>query len=187
MSIPINCIVSMTEDGGIGKNGTLPWPRLKTDMSFFRSLSTNCPIEGKQNVVIMGRKTWFSIPPQNRPLKDRINVVVSKTMEQPPPGAHLLAHSVKEALDLINNTILSRSIALVWIIGGSNIYKEAMLMPGPMRIFITKILNNFDCDTYFPLEIMSKWKFMSDHQYSKIPTRQENGVPFKFEVYEKSC
>ncbi|UNP64614.1 dihydrofolate reductase [Marmot herpesvirus 1] len=185
MSFPVNCIVSMTEDGGIGKDGKLPWPQLKTDMSFFRRLTTNCPIEGKQNVVIMGRKTWFSIPPQNRPLKDRINVVVSKTMDHPPSGAHFLASSVKEALELVNSPCLSRAVALVWIIGGSGIYKEAMLTPGPMRLFVTRVLHRFECDTYFPVENMSQFKLLPEHPYSQTPGVKDNGISLQFEVYEK--
>src|SRR3954454_17521588 len=71
---------------GIGLRGQLPWPPLKSDMSFFKRVTTRPPPQSDRNrlvktrnAVIMGRKTWDSIPPKFRPLRDRINVVVSRS------------------------------------------------------------------------------------------------------------
>ncbi|KAL7988932.1 hypothetical protein Chor_007851 [Crotalus horridus] len=79
--------------------------------------------EGKQNVVIMGRKTWFSIPEKNRPLKNRINVVLSKELKDVPEGAHYLAKSLEEALDHLETPEMKRKVDKVWIVGGSSVYK----------------------------------------------------------------
>ncbi len=82
---PLNIIVAAEESTrGIGKNGNLPW-RLPTDMSAFQKLTTKFREPGFEtaatNVVIMGRKTWDSIPKKFRPLKNRINIVLSRTMK----------------------------------------------------------------------------------------------------------
>ena len=78
----LNCIVAVSQNMGIGKNGDLPWPPLRNEFKYFQRMTTTSSVEGKQNLVIMGRKTWFSIPKKNQPLKDRINIVLSRE----PPG-----------------------------------------------------------------------------------------------------
>ncbi|KAE8352242.1 dihydrofolate reductase-like domain-containing protein [Aspergillus coremiiformis] len=63
---------------GIGLNGTLPWPRIKADMSFFARVTSRSPRPGTTNAMIMGRKTYDSVPKSLRPLGKRINVVVTR-------------------------------------------------------------------------------------------------------------
>ena len=72
----LTLIVAATTSNGIGHSSRLPW-RLPHEMAYFAHVTSNAP-EGKKNVVIMGRKTWESIPPKFRPLKDRLNVVISR-------------------------------------------------------------------------------------------------------------
>lgn len=68
---------------GIGQNGTLPWPRIKTDMSFFARVTTRAPqtVPHAVNAIIMGRKTYESIPSKLRPLRGRVSVIVSRDVE----------------------------------------------------------------------------------------------------------
>lgn len=77
---PINIIVAMDSRGGIGKNGKLPW-KLPKDMAYFHKLTTTTVDPKKINAVLMGRKNWESIPSKFRPLKGRINVVLSRKVE----------------------------------------------------------------------------------------------------------
>lgn len=63
---------------GIGLNGTLPWPRIRTDMAFFARVTSRPPRPGTTNAIIMGRKTYDSLPPSLRPLAKRVNVVISR-------------------------------------------------------------------------------------------------------------
>ncbi len=75
---PIIAIVACTRDGGIGKEGKLPW-KLSGDMAYFKRVTLDTEdIPGKRNAVIMGRKTWESIPNSFRPLAGRLNVVLSR-------------------------------------------------------------------------------------------------------------
>ena len=75
-------VAAMSLTNGIGKDGGLPW-RLKGEMAYFRNVTSYVPEEeksqGARNAVIMGRKTWASIPPKFRPLGGRINIVISRT------------------------------------------------------------------------------------------------------------
>jgi len=73
-------VVAHDLNRGIGKNNGLPW-HIKEDMRYFKKLSTETSNKKKKNVVIMGRKTYESIPEKFRPLEDRINIILSKTMK----------------------------------------------------------------------------------------------------------
>ena len=70
-------VVAATRKLGIGKAGTMPW-KLPGDMAYFKELTSKTADAGKQNAVIMGRKTWESIPPKFRPLPNRVNVVLTR-------------------------------------------------------------------------------------------------------------
>ncbi|XP_019387850.1 PREDICTED: dihydrofolate reductase isoform X2 [Crocodylus porosus] len=121
----LNAIAAVSQNMGIGKNGTLPWPPLRNEFKYFQRMTTTPSVPGKQNVLIMGKKTWFSIPEKNRPLKDRINIVLSRELAEVPKGAHHLARSLDDALVLLDSPELKNKIDLVWIVGGSSVYKAA--------------------------------------------------------------
>ncbi|XP_009082011.1 PREDICTED: dihydrofolate reductase-like [Acanthisitta chloris] len=71
----------------------------------------------------MGKKTWFSIPEKNRPLKDRINIVLSRELKEAPRGAHYLSKSLDDALALLDTPELRSRVDMVWIVGGTSVYK----------------------------------------------------------------
>jgi dihydrofolate reductase/thymidylate synthase len=75
---PVSLVVASTLSGGIGKDGKLPWD-IRTDMSFFRETTKSTRAEDTRNAVIMGRRTWSSIPAKHRPLKGRINSLLSRS------------------------------------------------------------------------------------------------------------
>ncbi|XP_065106425.1 dihydrofolate reductase isoform X2 [Paramisgurnus dabryanus] len=132
----------------------------------------------------MGRKTWFSIPASNRPLKNRINIVLSRELKTAPEGAHYLASDFTSALSLLDSPELEKQVDQVWIIGGSALYKEVMESPGSKRLFVTRVLKQFDCDTFLPDINMDKYKLLPE--FPAVPTglQEENGVQYKFEVYD---
>ncbi|XP_061673779.1 dihydrofolate reductase [Syngnathoides biaculeatus] len=185
MSRILNGIVAMCPDLGIGRDGHLPWHpiRLNDEFKYFRNLTATSSISGKQNVVVMGRKTWFSIPEKNRPLPNRINIVLSRRMSAPPAGAHHLAPDFFSALKLID-TELSDQADQVWVIGGSSLYKELMQSQGTRRLFITQVLRQFPCDTFFPEFHQDEYHLLPGFPGVPQGVQEENGIQYRFEVYE---
>uniref|UniRef100_A0A1A8MIY9 dihydrofolate reductase n=1 Tax=Nothobranchius pienaari TaxID=704102 RepID=A0A1A8MIY9_9TELE len=185
MSRVLNGIVAVCPDLGIGKNGDLPWHpvRLNREFAHFRKMTSTPFVEGKQNVVIMGRKTWFSIPEKNRPLKDRINIVLSRELIAPPTGAHHLAADFSSALSLVD-TKLADQADQVWVIGGSSLYKEMMESRGTKRLFVTRILKQFDSDTFLPEISPEKYRLLPEFPGVPPELQEENGIQYRFEVYE---
>ena len=74
-------IVAATPEMGVGQSGTLPWPSIKAEMAYFARVTRRAPAQ-QVNAVVMGRRTWESIPPKFRPLKGRRNVVVSRNPDK---------------------------------------------------------------------------------------------------------
>uniref|UniRef100_A0A2K6DJV8 Dihydrofolate reductase n=1 Tax=Macaca nemestrina TaxID=9545 RepID=A0A2K6DJV8_MACNE len=170
----LNCIVAVSQNMGIGKNGDLPWPPLRNEFRYFQRMTTTSSVEGKQNLVIMGKKTWFSIPEKNRPLKGRINLVLSRELKEPPQGAHFLARKLANKVDMI------------WIVGGSSVYKEAMNHPGYLKLFVTRIMQDFESDTFLPEIDLEKYKLLPEYPGVLSDVQEEKGIKYKFEVYEKN-
>lgn len=117
-------VVAATREMGIGKNGKLPW-RLPADMKFFKELTLRTLEPGKKNAVIMGRKTWESIPSEYRPLSGRLNVVLTRSGSFDIATAEnvLICGSMSSALELLASSPYSLSIEKVFVIGGGEIYR----------------------------------------------------------------
>jgi dihydrofolate reductase len=128
-------IFALDGECGFSKNGQLPW-NCKADMRFFAETTIG---KGK-NAVVMGRKTWESIPKNFRPLKNRLNVVLTKTPFEEPDM--LCATSFDEVDKLVSGC------EDVWIIGGIDIIKH--YLPKCESGFITRYQCDFGCDQKFP-------------------------------------
>lgn len=128
--------------GAIGNNGGIPWT-LPQDMRHFSALTVSHP-------VIMGRKTWESLPAEHRPLPDRDNIIVSYEDDYEAKGATVV-DSIDEAISLactqsIPEDGIDRSE--IWIIGGSSIFRQCMKTAD--EAFVTQIDVNVDADTFAP-------------------------------------
>ncbi|CAH8582448.1 unnamed protein product [Schistosoma bovis] len=177
----LNVVVAVSENWGIGKGGGLPW-KIKKDMEFFKSITTKAH-PGLKNAVVMGRLTWESIPESFKPLKDRINIVVSSTLSHAPPRVQIVPN-LNAAIDLLYSEEFSSIVDEVFIIGGHRLYEEALKQSiYPVRIYCTHILNEVDCDTYFP---KLDWSKLKKVDLPDIPagTFTENGFTYKFCVYD---
>ncbi|NXX73839.1 DYR reductase, partial [Urocolius indicus] len=182
----LNSIVAVCQNMGIGKDGRLPWPPLRKEYRHFQRMTSTSHVEGKQNAVIMGRKTWFSIPEKNRPLKGRINIVLSTELKEIPEGAHYLSKSLDDALALLDSPELKSKVDMVWIVGGTSVYKAAMERPINHRLFVTRILKEFESDTFFPEINYQEYKLLKEYPGIPADIQEENGIQYKFEVYEKA-
>jgi len=180
----VSVIVAATSRGGIGKDGALPW-HLPQDMAHFKRVTTagRDGAVATANAVIMGRKTWESIPAKFRPLAGRVNVVLTKAAADADaastyPEGVLLAPSMAGALDKLS---ARDDVGEIFVIGGQAAYKEAVEMPGCSHIFMTRIGKDIECDAFFPT--IDESKFKAAHVSE---THSHNGIPYDFVVYERS-
>jgi dihydrofolate reductase len=169
-------VVAVDNHGGIGKNGGLPW-KLAGDMSFFKRKTTTVSAADKLNAVIMGRKTWESIPEKFRPLKERLNIVISRQPDLKLPSGVLLRPSFEEAITAADQP----QVESTYVIGGGSIYKEALTHPDLDCIYWTDVMENFDCDTFFPT---------IDENFAHLPNKDsdvlcENGIRYVFKVFQR--
>ncbi|KAK4803235.1 hypothetical protein SAY86_001438 [Trapa natans] len=172
-------VVAATQEMGIGKDGKLPW-RLPADMKFFKELTSGTSEPGKKNAVIMGRKTWESIPSEYRPLTGRLNVVLTRSGSFDIATAEnvLICGSMPSALEMLASSPYSLSIQSVFVIGGGEIYREALNAPQCDAIHITEINGSIQCDTFIPMvdtSLFHPW-------YTSFPI-VENNIRFAFTTY----
>jgi dihydrofolate reductase len=133
----IHLIYARAANGVIGKDGTLPW-HLPEDLAHFKRTTLGCP-------VIMGRKTWDSLPPKFRPLPGRTNVVVTRQPNWNEIGAHP-ACGLHEALFICEQ--ISPPVDDVWVIGGAQLY--ALAAPLAATAVVTEIDQAFEGDAFAP-------------------------------------
>jgi dihydrofolate reductase len=145
----ITLVAAVARNGCIGKDGTLPW-RIAEDMQRYRRITM-----GK--VVVMGRKTWESIPAKFRPLPGRINVVVTRNPDYPVPDGVERAPSLEAAL-------AAHAREEVIVNGGGEIYARAM--PRADALDITHVDRDVDGDTFFPAVDPVVWRetWREDHE-----------------------
>ncbi len=138
-------IVAMDSQRGIGKGGLLPW-HLSADLKHFKKVTTEAA-PGKRNAVVMGRKTWESIPERFRPLPGRLNIVLTRSAQYDLPGEVMRGSGLEEVLLKISQML---DINHVFVIGGALVYGEAIQLPQCYRLYVTVIDQVFDCDAFFP-------------------------------------
>lgn len=137
-------IVAADANRGIGRAGRLPW-HLPEDLRFFKETTLG---GGGLNAVIMGRNTWESIPEKFRPLAGRLNIVLTRHPEKlriKDEGVEV-AVSLEDALARASR----KRVARIFVIGGAEVYAEAIARPQCRDIFLTRIDAVFACDAFFP-------------------------------------
>lgn len=134
-------IVAVAKNRVIGKDNQLIW-NIPEDMAHFKTLTAG-------HTVLMGRKTWESLPPRFRPLPERRNIVISRQADYAAPGAEL-AHSLE------NGLALAATDATVFIIGGADIYQQAL--PLANRLEITEVELSPEGDSWFPEIPAAEWQ-----------------------------
>ena len=174
-------IVAIDSDRGIGKDGVMPW-NVPEDMTHFKEITTATTTQGKKNVVVMGRKTWESIPARFRPLSGRINIVLTRDSGYQLPTGVLRADSFAAVFSLLAQPALSTACEHVYVIGGQQVFVEALAYGQCSRLYITQINARFSCDTFFP---PFEDRFV---QCSKSPMkRSTDGNEFYFLEYKNKC
>ncbi|KAF7339488.1 hypothetical protein MSAN_02163100 [Mycena sanguinolenta] len=193
----LTIIVAATKSNGIGQNSQLPW-RLSKEMAYFARVTSNAP-EGASNAVIMGRNTWESIPTKFRPLKDRVNIVVSRNPSYD-VGSARLEGSLEAAITRMKT---EPQVSRGFMIGGASLYAESLgLSPSsPIgfvdRILLTRILSPAfeNCDVFMPDFLNGTYGRWERAAHDALEawvgfevaqgTQEENGVEYEFQIDTK--
>ena len=162
-------IVAMARNRVIGKNNALPW-YLPGDLKYFKQVTMGKP-------VIMGRKTFESI---GRPLPGRLNVVITRNPDWQAPEGVLVVTSLADALVKAEAQALIEGGDEVMIIGGGQIYAEAL--PLTERLYLTQVHADVSGDAYFPEVDLDSWQELGREDFS---ASGHNPYDYSFVVYQR--
>ncbi|MDF2508325.1 MAG: hypothetical protein K0Q52_2184 [Microbacterium sp.] len=155
----VGLIWAEAHDGVIGAEGGMPW-HVPEDLAHFKDVTLGAP-------VVMGRKTWDSLPERFRPLAGRDNIVVTRQQDWSAEGARRAA-TVAEAV---------RGLDRVWIIGGAEIFRQ--VIGDADRLEVTEIDLDVDGDAYAPAK--TGWRLVDEKEWQTSRT----GVRYRFLGYER--
>lgn len=162
----ISLIAALASNRAIGRDNALLW-RLPEDLRHFRETTRGKP-------VIMGRKTWESLPEAFRPLPGRHNIVVSRNPAYQAPGA-TLAGSLEDAVSVAEAEGTADEL---FVIGGAQLYSQAL--PLASRLYLTEVEQSVDGDVFFPPLAAREWE-----EISRQPMQGAAGPAFSFVVYRR--
>ena len=160
----VGLIWAEAHGGVIGAEGGMPW-NVPEDLAHFKSTTLGAP-------VIMGRKTWDSLPERFRPLPGRRNIVVTRNADWTHDGVEVAA-SLDAAVALVGDDAAS-------IIGGAQIFAEAIAVAD--RMVVTHIERTFRCDTFFPEIDPARWTAVSREPQHAA----RDDLDFSFVTYDKT-
>ena len=158
----LKLIYARSRNGVIGRDGQLPW-HLPADLAHFKQTTLG-------QAVVMGRKTWDSLPERFRPLPGRTNIVITRQTDWHAPGA-LVAHSLEQAMSLCP------APGPLWVIGGAEIYAQAL--PLASTVVVTEIDVEVQGDAHAP-KLGTEWKEMT-----RLLQQNEVGLSYSFVTYKK--
>ena len=171
MALPIVSLVyAISRNGVIGRGGALPW-RLKSDMALFKQTTLF-------KLVIMGRKTWDSLP--RKPLPGRLNVVLSRDGSFEPKGA-VVCEGLDEALQIAREQAADDGAEEVCVIGGAGVFVAAL--PKARRLYVTEVDVVVEGDTHLPPLNESLWREVRREAH---PAGPEDDHAFVFRVLERA-
>ncbi|MGP3989222.1 dihydrofolate reductase [Streptomyces sp. 3N207] len=165
----VGLIWAQTPDGVIGANNAIPW-RLPEDMVHFKATTLGHP-------VVMGRKTWDSLPPRFRPLSGRRNIVVTRDPQWVAEGAER-AGSIAKALELAAEPLEPPAPTAAWVIGGGEIYRAALGYATTLSV--TEVDSTADGDIYAPTPDPT-WKVAEDKGWQS----STSGLRYRIRTYTR--
>ncbi|MCP5284488.1 MAG: dihydrofolate reductase [Burkholderiaceae bacterium] len=160
---PVSLIAAVARNGAIGRGNDLLWTD-PADQRHFRQTTMGYP-------VVMGRRTWDSLPARYRPLPGRRNIVITRNVAFDAPGAET-APGLDSALALLADA------PRVFVIGGGELY--ALALPAADTLVLTEIDAELDGDTFFPAFDSTPFD-----EVERLPQRAADGTPFAFVTYRR--
>ena len=173
-------ILAVDEKNGLGKDNDLAW-RISADLKYFKKITASTKDFSNTNAVVMGRKTWESIPQKYRPLPYRINCVLSRTITQESKDSQeddmvLYFNSVESCLEELEKKDDLEQIFIIW---GANIYNQLLDHDRLEKIYLTQVYGDHDCDVHFD------WVPDSFVLSERSDKKSEDGIEFEWQVYKK--
>jgi dihydrofolate reductase len=165
----LSIVAARARNGVIGRGGALPW-RLKSDMALFKATTLSKPI-------IMGRRTWDSLP--KKPLPGRANFVLSRDGSFETKGA-VVCERFEEALAMAREQAEEDGATEVCVIGGTALF--ALALPKARRLYLTEVEAEVEGDAMFPPFDEAKWREVRREPY---PAGEGDDFPFAFRVLER--
>lgn len=163
-------IVCINNKNVIGNDNDLLY-HIKEDLQNFKRMTTN-------NVVIMGRKTYESLP--KRPLPNRFNIVITRDLTYKVDGDNVvIVNSVEDAVKLCEESFNDIEC---FVIGGGQIYNEFLNKDYISRMYITEVLDNTEGNVVFPIIKLDEWKLFYESSYQINSSEHD----FKFKIYDKN-
>jgi len=135
----VKAILACDNSGGVSRDGTIPWPKNKKDLGWFKKNTTN-------NVVVMGSKTWVD-PLMPWPLPNRINVLATSRKDELPGADKYVYGDLNGELKALKEEYPGKTI---WVIGGPNIIKQTL--ESIEEFYLSKIPGDYDCDGFLSLK-----------------------------------
>lgn len=179
----INLILAVDEKNWLWKNNSLVW-NIPSDLKYFKKITSETEDLAKLNAIIMGRKTWESIPAKFKPLSDRINCIITKSVKTNDIGSNLddftlYFNSITHCLSELESKENLEKIFVIWWASLYNDFLKWDLLDFVDKIYITKVKWDFNCDKFFD------WipENFSVEKYSE--EMEENWFKFSFWEYKK--
>ena len=151
----IKAIMACDEQGGVGRQGKLPWPHIERDFQWFM----NQTIHG---VIVMGRSTWND-PQLGHPMPDRISYVVTSRPESCEQAHGHLSTNLCDNIQHLESKYPSKQI---WIIGGVNLIEQTL--PIIDQFYLSRIPDTYECDRFLPIEKLNAWNVNLEEVYPEV-------------------
>ncbi|XP_037307998.2 zgc:153031 [Pungitius pungitius] len=181
---PIRLVAAACRGGGIGKDGQMPWD-LPSEFQYFRNHVQGVSRPGRMNIMVWGKLCWFSVPKPDFPLPNVLHAVLSTTLKEVPDHAHFLCKDLDAAARLAVQSPLADLIETIWVVGGTQVYEDALKHPWCDLVYLTDVMADFDCDVFFPE--FDKGLFKVQEGFPGVPSeiQEENGIKYKCQVFKK--
>lgn len=165
INLSLSIVVAMTKSGVIGKNGKLPW-HIPEDLANFKKIT-------RDSIVVMGSRTWKSIPKKFKPLPNRFNIVLTSRLKKFASFSDVNVKFSDSLSDIIATYRHGAHTRPIHIIGGASVYEQAL--PHTQTLKISFIKDEYEGDTFFPKVNWDEWREVEKQEFEK----------FDFVIYER--
>ncbi|KAM3609311.1 uncharacterized protein V6R79_012887 [Siganus canaliculatus] len=180
----IRVIAAVCKGNGIGKEGKMPWD-LPSEFKYFLGNVTRVSRPGRMNMMVWGRKCWESHPHSTFPIANVLHAVLSANLNMVPDHAHFLCPDFESAVQLAAKPPLAGLIETIWVVGGTQVYEDALKHPWCDLVYLTDVMAEFDCDVFFPE--FDRVLYKVQDRFPDVPSgiQEENGIKYKCQVFKR--